>query len=224
MTAAMILVACGDEEPGAPATVAPTSTTLSQVQLDEQKAQGIVLTAADVPGFTMDAPDPDESGYLPEACLNGNALLLRIGRDDDPRGALSPDFSDSEDAVVGSAVTFAETDDEARAAFIPLSAASFPTCFAPDFSKELQKQPGFSNVTSTVTRLPALTVGDQSVGYRTTVKTRYTGVAVTIYFDFVFIRSGRALAVLDVTSSATPFSNATRIRLATAVTGRMTAS
>jgi len=46
----------------------------------------VVLTVADVPGFTMEAPDPDEAGFLPEACFNGNALLLRIGRDDDPKG------------------------------------------------------------------------------------------------------------------------------------------
>ncbi len=126
IAASMLFVGCGDES-GAPATtVAPTSTTLSQAQLDDQKAHRIVLTVADVPGFTMEAPDPDEAGFLPATCFNGNALLLRIGRDDDPRGALSPDFADSQDAIVGSAVTFAETEDEARAAFTVLEASSFP--------------------------------------------------------------------------------------------------
>ena len=229
VTAAILLVGCGDDESGAPApsgtptTVAPTSTTLSQIQLDDQKAQRIVLTAADVPGFTMETPEPDDSDYLPGACFNGNAVLLRIGRDDDPRGALSPDFTDSQDATVGSAVSFAETEDEARAAFTALSAPSFTTCFGAEFAKELDSQPEFSNVTATVTRLPALAVGDQSIGYRTTVKARYTGVAVTTYFDFVFVRAGRAVAVVDAVATGTPFSNAGRTRLVTAVAGRLAA-
>jgi len=183
----------------------------------------VVLTVADVPGFTMEAPDPDEAGFLPEACFNGNALLLRIGRDDDPRGALSPDFADSQDAIVGSAVTFAETEDEARAAFTVFEAPSFPPCFAADFAKQMDSLPDFSNVTATTTRLPALTVGDQSIGYRTTLKSRYTGIAVTTYSDVVFVRSGRGVAVVDAVASGTAFSNATRIRLATAVAGRLAA-
>ena len=223
----MLMAACGGDQKSS-TTAAPTSTTLSQAQLDDQKAQGIVLTTADVPGYTVETPDPDEANLLPEACFNGNALLLRIGRDDDPRGALSQNFTDSKDASVGSAVTFAETVEEASAAMAILNAPSFPTCFAADFAKELRKQPEFTNVTATTTRLPALAVGDQSVGYRTTVKSRYTGTALTTYFDFVFVRSGRGFAVVDAVasvagSSGTAFPNAERIRLVTAVANRLAA-
>ena len=109
-----------------------------------------------------------------------------------------------------------------------LNAPSFPTCFAADFAKELRKQPEFTNVTATTTRLPALAVGDQSVGYRTTVKSRYTGTALTTYSDFVVVRSGRGVAVVDaaasvVGSSGTAFPNAERIRLVTAVANRLAA-
>jgi hypothetical protein len=227
---AMLLVGCGDDGEsagsGQPATTAaPTSTTLSQVQLDKQKAQRIILTATDVPEFTMDSPDagPD-SGFLPgESCFNNDPLLLRIGRNDDPRGGLSPDVSDSDDGTVSSTATFAETDAEAVASLAALSGASFPACFARAFSEELDKQPDFTSVTSTATRLPAQAVGDQSIGYRVTSKTRYTGVAVTLYSDFVFVRSGRAVALIATMKATNPFPNSARIRLVNTVTERMAA-
>ena len=228
IAAAVLLMGCGDDESASPATtVAPaTTTTLSQTELDRQKAQRIVLTAADLPGYTAEPPDPVEgSDRLEEEaapCFNNNRLIVRVGQPSDQRGA-SADFRKGDGVSVGSAVTFAETEDEARAALTDIGAASFPACFSRVLTADLQGTPGVSNVSATTTRLPALAVGDQSVGYRSVVKARSNGTAVTINLDFTFIRTGRAVAVLDDNSLGTPFPASERGRLATALAGRMAA-
>lgn len=229
--AGMLLVACDDgdsDESGQPATsTSSTSTTLSQVQLDKQKAQRIVLSAADLSGFTQDPPDPTinpNDTLLPgDACHKDNPLLLRLGTDNDPRGVMSPDFTNSDEVTVGSAATFAETEEDARAVITALSATTFPGCFSPAFTTELQKQAEFTNVSTSTARLPAVTVGDSSIGYRSTVRARYTGVSVTLYFDAVFIQKGRGVALVNVTKATSPYANAERLRLVNPVAERLAA-
>ncbi|MCA1670917.1 MAG: hypothetical protein LC799_01485, partial [Actinobacteria bacterium] len=137
LAAVLLLGGCGDDnDSSASTTTVPpaTTTTLSQAQLDEQKAGRIVLTTADLPGYTVDPPDP--SGDNPEfdaavtACANNNPMIVQLGSDNDPRGARSPDFSKGETVTVSSSVTFADTEDQARSVMTDLNAASFPTCFS----------------------------------------------------------------------------------------------
>ena len=228
VTAVLVLVACGDDEDSStPTTVPSTSTTISQVELDKQKGQRVVLTAADVPGFTEDPPDADDDSVELEAaanaCVNNDPLLARLGEDDDPRGASSPDFSRGEELTVNSGVTFGENDDQARASMTALGAATFTTCFSNALAEEIRRDPIFSNVSVTTARLPALNAGDQSVGYRSTARARAGGQAITFYFDFTFIRSGRVLSVISGLGIGTPFPEADRSRLATTIAGRMAA-
>ena len=225
----MLMVGCGDdEESSSGTTVAPTTTTLSQIQLDEQKAQRVVLTEADLPGYTIDPPDPDDE-ITPEdlaalnACGNNDPLFVQLDKDDDPRGATSASFSKGDTITAGSSVTFGENEDQAKATMTAVSAASYPTCLSRALTAQLRRNPGFTNVTVSTTKLPALTAGDQSVGYRNTARFRAGGTAVTFYADTVFIRSGRAVASVDVSSVGTPFPEAERTRLATTVAGRMAA-
>jgi hypothetical protein len=225
VAAALLLVACGDDgESSAPST---TTTTISQAELDKQKAPRVVLTAADVPGFTQDPPDADEDDTDIEAaansCLNNDPLLLLLGEDNDPRGASSPEFSRGDTATVYSAVTFGENDDQARASMTALGAAAFPGCFSNALATVLRQEQGFTNVTVDTARLPPITAGDQSVGYRSTVRARASGQAVTFYLDFTFIRSGRGVSVLSGFGFGTPFPEADRARLATTIAGRMAA-
>ena len=104
-----------------------------------------------------------------------------------------------------------------------VSTASFPTCLSRAVAAELRRDAAFTNVTVSTTKLPAITAGDQAVGYRNTVRARVRGTAVTFYADTVFIRSGRAIASVDVSSFGTAFREAERTRLATTVAGRMAA-
>jgi hypothetical protein len=228
-TAVLLLVACADDEDAASPTPAPTmatapSATISQVELDKQKAQRAVLTVADVPGFTQDPPDTSDDADFEaaaNACFENNEVLVRLGEDHDPRGVSSPHFSMGERLRVGSGVTFAETEDQARAAIASLTGPSFAGCFGNALAAQLRKQPGVSDVTATTTRLPDLTVGDQSIGYRTTMHFRTGGRAVTFDGDFTFIRAGRGIAVLSGLAESAASSEAERIRLATTIAGRM---
>ena len=230
LATALTMTGCGDDKDSASqttTTVPATTTTLSQVQLDKKKAQRVVLTASDVPGYTTDVadasdddPDLDAAG---NACTNNNALLKRLGEDNDERGAGSPDFSKGETTTVGSSVTFAETDDQARTAIADLGAASVPTCLSKAFVASFKKDPGFTNVTVTGAKLPALTVADQSIGYRFTIKFRAEGQSLTAYSDVTFIRSGRGVAEFDTNTFSTTFPEAERVRLVTVIAGRMAA-
>ena len=230
LAAVMLFGACGDDGDTASTstTVAPaTTTTLSQVQLDEQKAQRIVLTAADVPGYSQDPPDPGtdsaEFEAAANACVKNNPLIVALGGDNDPRGATSPDFSKGDTVSVTSSVTFGDTEDQARTVIADLNATTFPTCFSQAFTAELRKDTTNSNVSATTTKLPAVNIGDQSVAYRTVARFRTQGTNVVLYIDFSFVRVGRAFGSIQDLSATTAFPDAERVRLATLLAGRMAA-
>jgi hypothetical protein len=226
LVAVLLFAGCGDDKDDNE-TSTPT-TTLSQAQLDKQKAQRINLTAPDLPGYAQDPPDPS-SESSPEfeaaanACANNNPVFVALATDSDARGATSPDFSKGETVTVSSSVTFAETEDQARTTMTEVGAASFPACFSRAFTAEIRTEPTYSNVSVTTTKLPAITAGDQSLGYRVVVKFRTEGTNLTANFDMTLIRVGRAVASVDAYSLTTPFPAAERLRLATLVAGRMAA-
>ena len=221
--AAVLLAACGDDgESAAPTT---TSTTLSQAQLDKQQAQRAVLSLADLPGYTEDAPDPDdedEEFSSGEECIENNALLLRLGEDDDPRGASSADFS-REAHTVSSSVTYGETDEEARQAIAVLNRGAVATCLSTALTEQLQATPGFGNVRVTNSKLPGVTAGDENVGYRLVTRATAAGQAVTINLEFTFVRVGRGVSVLQAVSETTTFPAADRTRILGIIAGRLAA-
>jgi hypothetical protein len=229
LVALVLLTGCGGGGgSSSPTTVATTSTTLSQAQLDKAKAQRIVFSAADLPGYTMDpAEAADDTAVLePDAaaCANNNAVLAQLGEETDLRGATSADYSKGDAISVGSAATFADTDDQARAVFTDLGAASFPACFSRSLADALRKEPTLTNVTVTSTRLPPITAGEQSIAFRSVARFRSSGTALTLNADFTFIRVGRAVAAFYDSSIGTVFPADERARLAAALAGRMTAS
>ena len=105
-----------------------------------------------------------------------------------------------------------------------LNAPSFPACLSRAFLNEFREARGLvTNVTVNTTKLPAITAGEQSLGYRTVVRFRAVGTNVTQNFDSTFIRVGRAFAALSGVSDTTPFPEAERLRLAQAIADRMAA-
>lgn len=230
MTVVVVFGACGDDkkdkESSSPTTAASTTTTLSQIQLDKAKAQRILLTAADLPGYTLSPPDPSSANSAQfdaaaDACVNRNAILAALGEDNDPRGAYTEDFEKGDSLTVSSAATLAETEDQARTAVADASVATVPACLARAITAELKTDATLTNVTVTGSKLPTLTVGDQNVGFRMVAKARTQGQNVTFNTDFTFLRVGRALALLTDSSVTTVLPEAERVRLATVLTGRM---
>ncbi|MFP5316968.1 MAG: hypothetical protein ACLGI2_01595 [Acidimicrobiia bacterium] len=223
LVATVVLAACGgDGESAAPTT---TSTTPSPVQLDKQRAQRAVLSLADLPGYTEDAPDPDDEDQAvasADECVEANALLLRLGEDDDPRGAASADFG-REAHTVSSSVTFAETDEEARQAIAVLNRGATITCLSTALTEELRATPGFTNVRVTSSKLPGVTAGDENVGYRLVTRGTAAGQAVTINLEFTFVRVGRGVSVLQSVSETSTFPAADRARLLGLIAGRLAA-
>ena len=225
-----LLAACGDDgDSSSTQTTVPetTTTTLSQIALDKAKSQRTVLVAADLPGFTVDPPDTSSTSSdldaAANACVNNNPVLVRLGAADDPRGVSGEDFSKGETQTVSSSATFAESDDQARSAIADVSAPAFAGCFSQAIATEIRKDPTFTNVTVSTTKLPALTVGEQSVGYRSVMRARVSGTSLTFNIDFTFIRVGRAVTVLEDLAVGTAFPEAERVRLATALAQRMAA-
>jgi hypothetical protein len=226
LAAVLVFGACGDDNDSASSTTTAeaATATLSQMQLDKQKAQRVVLAAPDVPGYSQDPPEPDSTSAefqaAADTCVGNNPLLIRLGTPGDVRGVEGPVFSKG-DLQVTSDVTFGETEDEARTAFAAANAATFATCFSRAYLAELRKIPGLTNHSATTSKLPGLTAGDQSVGYRTVGRFTESGTSVTVNLDFTFIRAGRGMASLSAVSSPATFPEADRSRLAVLIAGRM---
>src|SRR5215210_4564227 len=157
LAALMVMGGCGDDkkESSSTTTVAPaTTTTLSQAQLDKQKAARILLTAADLPGYTLSAPDPSidssaEFEVASDACVNNNALFIYLGDESDPRGAATEDFEKGETLTVSSSVTFGDTEDQVRTAIADVSATTVAACLARAFAAEVKRDTSLTNVTVT---------------------------------------------------------------------------
>ena len=229
----MLLVACGGgdsssaDKDRSTTTAAPTTTTIPPPAADKARAERIVLTAADVPGFKADPPDPDEdvdasSDEAFARCTNNNPLV--VAGDDNPRSADSPDFSRGEMETVASSATFAEKEEVATALLTDLSAPAFAGCLEGALAKTFQEAlgSGASPVTVSTTRLPDQALADQAVAYRSvaTVPTGRTS-KLTLNFDTTFIRKGRALGFLLVLKQGSPFRDSERMRLASLIASRM---
>ena len=208
-------------------TLAPTSTTASPLRSaaeDAAAARRVLLQAGDLPGYRQGGSS-GPSGYLDvyRTCT-GNALMPG-GRS--ARAAGQGPFVNDETAAVRAVQTtsvssfavFAETESDARRALVDLAKPDVAPCIGRALLAEvnnLTSPPGTAaNQTSAV--LPALNLGDEAAGLRTTV----AGV-VPQYFDLTAVRKGRALTFLFVSRlSRSPFPEADRQRLAGLLVSRI---
>ena len=172
-----------------PPTTTPTPTTTgtgSSVDADAQRAPKLLLSAADVPGFTAEPPDPysDSASFFEGFQCTNDPVFYSLGASDDPTGASSPIFSQGAlvpspegnraQRTVASAVTFAASPDKARSAMASLKVASFADCFSRAYKDYLADDAALSDVSVSTSPLPVLGVGDESVGYQALVRSRLT--------------------------------------------------
>lgn len=234
LTTLALLAGCGGDddsessESKTDSTTAP-ATTRPTAEQDKQRAGRIVLTAADLPGYTEDTSsdddDDDEVDRAFAACVQ-NDPVLTAQEPADPRTVEGKDFEKSaEQQLVSSKASIAETAEQAQAALAQLRNQTVLNCLERAFRPELQKSLDAGDTLNSlnVTTLPVASVGDESVGFRIAATVTTSGQRVPITFDFTIIRRERAVAFLLTTAVARSFSNSERDALASKMADRMAA-
>ncbi len=189
---------------------------------DSARAGRMVLTEADLPGLVRDDDESDEDDEDDpfRQCLNDNQLLADLG--EGPRAA-EASFADADETLVrASAVTLAESEEDAEEAFAELERPAFIGCFEnairTSFTEELGDDVDIENLE--VADLAA-DFGDESVGYRATLDLIGEDDQASFAFDYVFIRVDRAVAALFSFDIDDTFDTADRSRLAGILVDRM---
>jgi hypothetical protein len=226
LTTLVLLVGCGgddDSESSDSTTIPPT--TRPTAELDKQRAGRIVLTAADLPGYTEDTSpdeDDDEVDRAFAACVQ-NDPVLTAEEPENPRTVDGKDFDKGDELSVGSSATIAETQEQAQAAIAQLRNQTVLDCLQSAFRRELAASldPGVTLRNVAVSALPVATAGDEAVGVRVAATLSAAGETVQVTSDVTAIRRERAVAFLVTNGVGNRFSNAEREALALKMADRM---
>ncbi|MGI9022272.1 MAG: hypothetical protein ACR2HV_03350 [Acidimicrobiales bacterium] len=210
IAAALLLIgaACG----GGGGSKTPT------VAEDRATAERIVLTKADLPGFTEDATDDTSSGL--DKCFGRSQLP---GAKDNPRGVNGTDYTKDRGTLrVQSSAGIAEKEVEATQMFSDFEAALSSQCLKDALKANVEAStPGLRAGEVTSAPLPDPGVTDDSVATRLTIPISVDGERLSLVVDIMFLRQGRALATFSTLGQDTPFPEAERTRLVALVGERM---
>ena len=221
----VLLPACGgDDSESSDATTIPP-TTRPTVEADKARAGRIVLTAADLPGYTEDTSpeeDSDEVDRAFAACVQ-NDPVLTAEEDTNPRTVDGADFDKTDEISVSSSATIAETEEQARAALEQLRQQTVLDCLGTAFRRELATSldPGVTLRNVSVNNLPVAAAGDEAVGLRILATISAAGQTARVTSDVTAIRRDRAVAFLVTNGVGTPFSESERESLAAKLADRM---
>jgi hypothetical protein len=188
---------------------------------DEAAARKVVLSAADLPGYTQEPVDPEDRSSALDRCVADNPLL---NVEDNPRGASGPDVTkDDKNVQVQSGALFAEKDADAQKAFSDIEAALSSQCLKDEMRNSLGEavDPGVVVRTVSAEMLPAPGGTDESVAARVTVPLESEDERLTVYADLTFLREGRGVAGVFTLQAGSPFPDAERTRLAEVVGQRL---
>ena len=225
--ALLVLVpACGggDSEESSDATTAPT-TGRATAEVDKARAGRIVLTGADLPGYTEDASADEDSPEVDKAfatCVD-NDPILTAEPDTNPRTVDGSDFDKTDEMSVSSSATIGETEDQARKAIAQLRGQGVLDCMGRSFREELSESLGAQALLREVSveKLPVAAAGDESVGLRLLATIGVANQSVRVSSDVTAIRRERAVAFLVTTGVNEPFPEVERTALANKMASRM---
>ncbi len=226
VAAVALLVGCGggDDDSAPPeGTAAPAATPTPEQ--DRERAGRIVLTAADLPGYT-ESTSPEEDDEEIDRAFAGcvqNDPVLTAEEPTDPRTVEGKDFDKSEEQSVSSKATIAETEEQAQAALTQLRNQTVLECLEGAVRRELGASlgPEVTLQSINVSALPVATVGDETVGIRIAATLAAQGQTARVTSDVTVMRRGRAVAFLSTNGVGTPFSNSERDALAQRMAERM---
>ena len=222
--APLVLARCGHD-----GSVSITSGAPAVARTDAGSARGpvtaqrIVLTAADLPGYSVDpGPDPDATSAGAAAdfqqCAGAGAAALA----DENQTAQSPGFRLGTTISISSLATLAVDEATATAAMNDLSRPAMHVCVTGLLRSVLERDVRVP-VTSASTELLPGARGSELVTWRTTMNYTSGGSKHVAYSDLTFLRSGRALASLFAFQKGEPFSTSERNRLVGIMSSRMAA-
>jgi len=190
---------------------------------DKSKAERIVLTSADLPGYTAQAADPgDKESSSIDDCIADNSPLF--GVEDNPRGVEGGDYTkDDGNLRVQSGAAIAEKEADAKKAFADVKDAFGGQCIKDGLKTNITEgaDPGLKVGDVFTSPLPPFKDTDDSEAIRITVPLEAGGERVSVFVDMTILRQGRTLAAVFTFQTGAPFPDADRTRLVSLVADRM---
>ena len=216
-TAASTTTSSGKGSAPSTTTTAPaTSTTTAppSKEADEALAKRALLTQADLPGgfvVVRQAPSGPGDGDGPfERCLGSDAAALTAAV---RAKARSGEYGRSGAGTVSSSSAVLDTPASAEKVLATLATPAARACFEGLINARLARNANLSeDVRGTMSPLDASGFGDQSTGFRFEVQLPAEDVErdpseekVPYIADFVFVRKGRVLALVEFGNLRQPF-------------------
>ena len=187
---------------------------LPSAEEDKASAARMVLTQADLAGFTQEPPD-EESGSdeAINKCVNNNPDLIAEPK---PRGVEGPEFTkEQNDVTVNSGVFFTTSVESARKAFADFKAAFSGDCLTNEFRRVLEEDfgPDITVEQASLAPIGAASGADDAAASQLTLRLSGGGERITMYADISFFRSGRAIGGFSSTQVGSAFPEGERMRL-----------
>lgn len=199
-----------DRRPAGPATTATTAVGTEWTAADDEAlARRIPLTVEDLPPGYEQAPQPKKGMAAAEdpfeGCERSDVGVLRAER----ARWQSPVFSKAEDTAllsVGSAVAVYPSVEAAERAFEAIGPDGAGRCLAEFVKRQAGADPEAPKVGEpSVVALAFANLGHASSALRVTLELAAEGGTVPLVTDFVFVRSGRAMATIAFSGVGDPF-------------------
>lgn len=222
LVVAFALGACSD---GAEVTLSTGVADSGPVAHDLAAAQHVVLTAADLPGYSVELPaDPDPAVAHAAAGFQQCAGTAAAALGEEQRTAESPGFHLGSSASVSSLATVALDELQSKAAMADLSRPDLAGCITALLRSAFERD---SNVSVTSARTEVVPDGVRApsggdiASWRTTLQYSSGGHTQVAYSSLTFLRSGRIVASLLDFQVGAPYPAEERRRLVEAMADRM---
>jgi hypothetical protein len=197
------------------APASPATTAAPSKEADDALARRVLLTGSDLPGgFTLVRPAPTgpaEADGPFERCLGPDAAALTAAV---RAKARSGEYGRSGVGTVSSSSAVLDQPTSAEKVLATLATPAARGCFEGLINARLARNPNLSeDVRGTMSPLDVTGFGDQSTGFRFEVQLPAEDVEnepsseekVPYIADFVFVRKGRVLALIEFGNIRQPF-------------------
>jgi hypothetical protein len=215
LVAVLCLAGCHQSSGRRSGSTSTTSTTVAAAS-DSADAQSLLLTLSDLPaGWRTNASaDPQADAKLAAAmlaCLKETDVDVFDAAGKHTSRAHAPAFGSPDGLSITDEVMISRSDARSAASLAVVQRPAFSGCLAAfvtnTFKTTLAGDPSAAGATVGEVKVETLAppAGADSVAYRVTVPVRLNGQSRVLSFDDVFLRHGRAMAVLSLNGTGGPF-------------------